>query len=325
MDTPGTIPDEIVVRAAEAGRRADLVLHDRLPGCSRGHVRRQIEKGNVLRNGRPLRKGDFLEPGDTIDLGRFTAPGDVRAAAAAGDDLVVLFEDREVVVVEKEAGLPSLPKDEDDTHALACRLVARYPALRFPGPPLEAGLLHRLDTATSGILVAAKTPAAHGRLREAWRRRRVEKEYIALVHGEVLRSFTMLLPIDHHPRSARRMIACAGGRSAETRFRPLLRGTSSSLLLAGLREGRRHQIRVHLAEAGHPVAGDRLYGEEGGGRFTRLMLHAAGIRFAPRPGGEDVRVVSPPPEEFLHVVKGELGASGEEAIRRYLSARSRGR
>ena len=319
------IPDEIVVPDDGEGKRVDHFLRDHLTDVSRAYIRRQIEKGRVARNGRAARKGATLNAGDRLDISRFVDPAERTIAAADGDKLVVLHEDRDVIVVEKEAGLPTLPVDEEDRLALACRLADRYGELARVGKPLEAGLLHRLDTGTSGLLVAARTEEAWRYLRDQWRWRRVEKRYIALVRGGVRRSFTCILPISHHPSSGRRMVAGRGGRSAETRFRSLVHSEDASLLMAELREGRRHQIRVHLAEAGHPVVGDELYGGDREDPADRLMLHAGLLRFRPNEGREELVVASQPPADFLEHVVRALGGEAPEAIRNVLRSGPRGR
>ncbi|MBM3321376.1 MAG: RluA family pseudouridine synthase [Candidatus Eisenbacteria bacterium] len=316
------IPIELVAAETDEGVRVDVFLRDRLPGCSRAHLRREIGKGHVIRNGRPIRKGDLLRAGDRIDLRALCLVDETPIAPDPSGPLVVLLETPDLVVVSKEAGLPTLPKGESDTRALACRLVARYPELLRVGPPFEAGLLHRLDTETSGLLAAARTRDAYEALREQWRWRRVEKAYLALVEGEARASFTMLMPIAHHPKSRKKMAVSKEGRSAETRCRSLFVSPRSSLLLVHLREGRRHQIRVHLASAGHPVRNDPLYSKRGT-RGGRLMLHALRLRFLSPRGSERIDVVDPPPAAFVEIVERELGQDAVRSFRRALRARSR--
>ncbi len=309
-----SIPLTLVAAEADQGVRVDVFLRDRLLGCSRAILRREIEKGHVLRNGRPIRKGDLLRAGDRIDLRALCLVEETPIAPDPSGPLVVLLETPDLVVVSKEAGLPTLPKNESDTRALACRLVARYPELLRVGPPFEAGLLHRLDTETSGLLAAARTRESYDALRDQWRWRRVEKVYLALVEGEARGSFTMLMPIAHHPKSRKKMAVSKKGRSAETRCRSLITARRSSLVLVHLREGRRHQIRVHLASAGHPVRNDTLYSKRGT-RGGRLMLHALRLRFRLCEGGERFDVVDPLPAGFVEIVERELGPNAVRALR----------
>jgi len=304
----------IEVVSADDGKRIDALLKERIPGVTRAHVVRQIEKGRVLLNGRPAPKGREVHTGDTIRLAGFLLPGEIGIAPDRTSPLSVLYEDEAVVAVEKEAGLPTLPKDEEDRHALACRLAGRYPELRKIGPPLEAGLLHRLDTPTSGVVVAARTVEAYERLREEWPTEKVVKEYLVLAEGEAKGSFTVHLPVGHHRGRVKRMAAGAGGRRAETKLRLLFRAGGRSLLAAALRGGSRHQIRVHLAASGLPVAGDVLYGPKERGA-PRLMLHAIRVRLRTMVGGEVVEIFSDPPGDFLEVVRERMGEEGVRAIR----------
>ena len=301
------------VRAGEAGRRIDVLLRERFPEVSRALWKEEIAAGRVLRNGRPVRKGALMREGDRIDA---APPAGPSIAPDPEGELMVHHEDEAAIAVEKEAGLPTLPRSGSDTFALACRVAARYPETASVGRPLEAGLVHRLDTGTSGIVVGARNETAYVLLRDQWRLRRARKEYIVLSHGRVERPFTADAPIGHHPRSARRMIAGPGGRPARTRFEPVHHAADRTLLQADLREGRRHQIRVHLAAAGYPVVGDPVYGKGDGGR---MMLHAARVFFT-SPAGEDaeVNVVSPPPPGFRERLVAEAGAEAAEAMKSLL-------
>ncbi|MBN1826459.1 MAG: RluA family pseudouridine synthase [Candidatus Eisenbacteria bacterium] len=316
MDEPRERSEEIRVSAVEAGRRIDVLLRERFPGVGRARWKEEIAAGRVLRNDRPVRKGEIAREGDRI----FLVPPDAVPSIAPDPEgpLTVLYEDEASLVVEKEAGLPTLPRNGRDRGALACRVAARYPETATVGRPLEAGLVHRLDTGTSGLLVAARTETAYVLLRDQWRARRVRKEYLALAEGRIVRPFTADAPIGHHPGSARRMIAGAGGRAAETRFEPLYAASGRTLLWAELREGRRHQIRVHLAAAGHPVAGDPLYGSGGGGR---MMLHAARVRFiSPAGDGVSVNAISDPPADFRERLAAEAGEEAFEFMESRLEA-----
>lgn len=310
----GDHQNEVIVPSGGGGVRVDVFLRDSLPQISRSHVKREIERGHVLLNGRRVRKGSIVADGDTIRLIGFAESGKMTIAEDRSADLLTLYEDASVLVVEKEAGLPTLPNDENDTFALACRIVAHYPDQRRVGPPLEAGLLHRLDTPTSGLMVVAKSAEAYSSLRDEWRWGRVRKEYVALVHGRIERPFSVSLPIGHHPRSARRMVVDKKGRRAETHFRTVAHMRTCSLLWINLREGRRHQVRVHLAESGHPVIGDDLYEKKKSPASQRLMLHNARVRFHSPAEKRMVVVVSKPPDDFLRIARKRVGDAPVETI-----------
>ncbi len=320
------LPNRFLVEAESAGTRIDVFLRDRLPGTSRAIIRDEISAGRVLVHGRSVSKSRVVREGEEIDLTSFR---DRRGEAILPDpegELRVIHEDARFVVVEKEAGLPTLPKDAEDRNALACRLASRYPETVGVSRPLEAGLVHRLDTETSGLLVAARDVETWQAFRAEWKFRRVQKEYLALVRGEVRKSFTILHPIAHHPRSARRMIISPEGKSAESRVLAMRPGRKWSLVSVSLREGRRHQIRVHLAEAEHPVAGDPIYGEgPEKDRVPRLMLHASWLKFRTDVGARPTGFVSAPPADLTGMIRKRLGDAGIEAMEHYLEGLPRRR
>lgn len=312
------LPDLLVVDAAGAGKRIDVFLRDRLTGTSRTIIREEIAAGRVLMSGQRLAKSRILREGEEIDLADFRDRRGEEIRPDREGVLRVIDERKRFVVVDKEAGLPTLPKDAEETAALACRLVAKYPELAGVGGRFEAGLVHRLDSGTSGLLVAARDEETWRRLRGEWKLRRVEKEYFALVRGVVKKSFTILKSIAHHPRSARRMIISPTGKSAESRVVPVYSRTKWSLVSVSLREGRRHQIRLHLADIDFPVAGDPVYGEgPEKDRVPRLMLHALWLKFRPGEGEAPLGFISPPPDDFVEAIGKRLGQDGVEAMKSY--------
>ncbi len=249
--------------------RLDRFLASRFPALSRADFARLIASGGVLVDGRCAPKGLLLRDGQEI---RLTLP-EARARWIVEPDptlrLAVHFEDPHLVCVEKPPGIPCLPIRPDERGTVANGLVARYPELNAIGKPLEAGLVHRLDTGTSGLLVAARTPDAHERMRAAWRAGEVTKIYLAVVRGAVREPGRIEAPIAAHPKSARRMIVARDPADSEalathTEYEPIRVVEGRTLLRVRLVEGRRHQIRVHLASIGHPVVGDAVYGRNAG-------------------------------------------------------------
>ncbi len=305
----------IFVDSDDIGTRVDIFLRGRFPTASRALLKREFAAGNVRVNGRIARKGEILMAGDKVDAGDLRVERSDAIKLDPEGPLEVLHKDDRIVAVNKEAGLPTLPRDETDNHALACRLAARYPELQKIGPTREAGLLHRLDTGTSGVIVAARTAQAYENLRKEWKWRRVDKEYIALVVGRVEQSFTTLHPIAHHPKNPAKMVISPDGRSAESRIKPLFFGHRWSLIAVSLREGRRHQIRVHLAHAGFPISGDPIYyGDKKPKGMKRIMLHAMMIRLPGAKRGDSVTVVCEPPDEFVATIRKRLGERGVTAL-----------
>jgi len=259
--------------------RLDTFLRGALPAMSRRLVRRLIAEGAVCVNGRPAAKGVRVAPGDRVTLPDLPAT----ITPEPGLALAVLHEDDALVALDKPGGMPGHALDPRQRGTAAAFLLARYPEMADVGDPLAPGLVHRLDSGTSGLLVAARTRAAHCALRAALRARAVEKRYLAWVAGDAsaLDGARVALPLAHDPHDRRRMLpATAGVRAwpAETRLAIVAAGRERSLVEATILTGVTHQVRVHLAARGHPVLGDVLYGGAPAGLPRgRHALHAAGL------------------------------------------------
>ena len=259
--------------------RLDTFLRGALPAMSRRLVRRLIAEGAVCVNGRPAAKGVRVAPGDRVTLPDLPAT----ITPEPGLALAVLHEDDALVALDKPGGIPGHALDPRQRGTAAAFLLARYPEMADVGDPLAPGLVHRLDSGTSGLLVAARTRAAHRALRAALRARAVEKRYLAWVAGDAsaLDGARVALPLAHDPRDRRRMVPAAAGMRAwpaETSVMVVSTGRARSLVEATIRTGVTHQVRVHLAARGHPVLGDVLYGGAPAGLPRgRHALHAAGL------------------------------------------------
>lgn len=243
--------------------------------------------GNLVRvNHRAADKGYRLQAGDRIELW-LPGPAEVLPVSEPTRHLTIIYQDKDLIVVDKPALVPTHPLSPFETGTLANSLVSCFPELAGVGPKsLEAGLIHRLDTGTSGILIAGRNPAAWSQLKQDLAQRLWNKKYLALVTG-IIGQKVVTLPLAHHPTNRKRMVALKDRKDphrgrifpAETRFRALRRFRDFCLLEVDLITGVTHQIRVHLAESGHPVVGDPLYGNERPPVFDlapgRLFLHAA--------------------------------------------------
>lgn len=289
---------------SDGTRRLDLFLAEAL-GLSRAAVSRLIARGGVTIDGRAARKGDELRGGETIAI---DAPGEEARRAIEADasvPLAILYEDAHIVAVDKPPGVACLPNRGGERGTIANALVARAPEQALIGRPREAGLVHRLDTGTSGVLLAARTHEAYASLRARWSSGEVVKTYFAIVEGLVAEGGVIDAPIAHHAKSARRMVLASSrvARSAlpaRTDYEPLRSGNGRTLLRVWIREGRRHQIRVHLASIGYPVAGDPIYGLERAPRDAtvatlRLALHSHRLALAHPASGEAIEIASPLP------------------------------
>ncbi len=302
----------LTVTATETPTRLDLFLTRSLPGCSRRMAQRAIALGQVVVNGFPARKGWSVRPGDVVEVADSLL---VPAALAPNSDLevAILYEDAAIVALDKPAGIPSHALDPADTVSVANFLLARYPETAQVGrTPLEPGVVHRLDTGTSGVLLVARTPAAYTELRRQFAERRIRKEYRALVHGAVLEPGEVRAPLAHdrHNRRKMRVVSPASdGWAAITRFRPIERSGAFTLLAVEIPTGVTHQIRVHLASIGFPVVGDRLYGPTPTGSTPgRQLLHAYRIEFT-HPSDRRPMVVSSrlPPDVRRFLVAQKAG------------------
>jgi 23S rRNA pseudouridine1911/1915/1917 synthase len=286
------VPLEFNATSSETGLRLDLFLQQRLPQYSRSRIQSWIKDARATVNGSPAKSSALLHEGDAISV----EPAELVPLNAAPEDLPVevLYEDDAVIALNKPAGLVVHAGAGNHEGTLVNRLVHRFQALSTLGGDLRPGIVHRLDKETSGVILVARTDAAHRALAEQFSERTVEKTYIALVHGKVAAdSGRITKKIDRDPVRRTRMTAKLGtGREALTDYRVRQRFEKFTLLEVRIGTGRTHQIRVHLASLGHLVAGDRLYGAPAA---DRMFLHAWKIVFTSPATGERVTVEAPLP------------------------------
>ncbi len=288
-----------VVVPEGAPERLDRFLAQTL-GLSRARVKAMVEAGRVRLDGRRARKGDPLRAGMQVEV-QEAEPGPP-VVPQPELPLAVLYEDDAVLVLDKPAGAPTHPLEPGEQGTLANALAARHPeCLGASEDPRECGIAHRLDTGTSGAIVAARNRAAYAALREAFRSRRVEKRYVALVDGALGEEGEVQLPLANDPKDRRRVIACGSDAEAErrgaeqaiTRYRVRERRGRYQLVDVEIVTGVRHQIRAHLAAIGAPVVGDGLYGGPVVPGLGRPFLHAAQLAFPHPSDGHRVAVESP--------------------------------
>jgi 23S rRNA pseudouridine1911/1915/1917 synthase len=300
--------DERTVPGGAPADRLDRALA-RLFGVSRGRAMEWIAEDRVRVDGRRARKGAQVGPGARVSVRR---PPPDAPAPQPELPLRIVHADSHLVVADKPAGMPSHPLKPGETGTAANALVGRFPELAAVGAsPREGGLVHRLDTDTSGLLLAARTDAAHALLRAQFAGRTVEKGYLALVAGELHAGGEIDVPLAHDPHDSRKVRAASdpdwadahGARRAATRFTPVARRGGFTLLEVEIATGVLHQIRAHLAFIGHPLAGDALYGGPSLPGLSRHFLHAARLAFA-HPGGGRPRFDSPLPEDLASALDG---------------------
>ena len=303
-----------------AGRRLDQALAEALPEFSRSRLKRWIEDGSLLVDGRVPRPRDLVAGGEKVAL---DAPDEDAVAPVAQDiALSVAFEDRDLLVVDKPAGLVVHPGAGNPDRTLQNALLAHDPKLaKLP----RAGIVHRLDKDTTGLLVVARTESARTTLAAALAAREIHREYQAVCVGVMTAGGTVDAPIDRHPADRLRMAVRQSGREAVTHYRVIERYRRHTWVRVTLETGRTHQIRLHLSHAGYPLVGDPVYGKrlaiprgaapalaEALRGFRRQALHAARLAFPHPRDGRAIEVEAPLPADFralLAALKRDLKAA----------------
>ncbi len=298
-----------------AGQRLDRFLAANFSDMSRTHLQTLIDQGRVLVDGVAKKPSYRLESGATVEVK--IPPPPLPGVEAENIALDILYEDADLAVVNKPAGMIVHPGAGADTGTLVAALLHRYggKGLSTVGGPLRPGIVHRIDKGTSGALLIARTDMAHLKLVEDFRERRIEKTYVALLHGKLKgESGRIELPIARDLRRRSRMTARRReGRQARTDWRLRLRAGDYLFIEADLYTGRTHQIRVHFSALGCPVVGDTVYGAPrreriGAGslpEMERNFLHAARIAFTHPKSGKRIECrapLSPELVSYLQVV-----------------------
>jgi len=308
---PQTGPRTALVPDTCAGRRLDAVLAELFPEYSRSRLSAWIKSGDVAVDGAPARPRDPVRGGETLTL---NAVEEVQTHAVAEDiPLDVLYEDEHVFVLDKPAGLVVHPGAGNPAGTLVNALLHRDPGLdKLP----RAGIVHRLDKDTSGVMVVARTLPAHTALVAQLSAREVHRQYLAIVVGALVSGGTVAAAIDRHPRDRLRMAVREDGKDAVTHYRLRERFRAHTALECRLETGRTHQIRVHMAHLKHPIVGDPLYGgslklPKGASEaliaalrgFRRQALHAEVLAFAHPITGEPVRCEAPVPDDMQELMR----------------------
>jgi 23S rRNA pseudouridine1911/1915/1917 synthase len=295
--------DDLLVEASftDGGKRLDQFLRERLPQYSRARLQDWIEQGRVLVNGSPEKRSYLLKGAERIQV----QPADLAPLRATPEDLPleVLYEDADVIAINKPAGMVVHTGAGQHSGTLVNAVLHRFGMLSTVGGDLRPGIVHRLDRFTSGVILVARSDAAHRNLAEQFASRQVEKIYVALVHESVKNEHGRIdTPIARDPVRRIRMTArLAHGRQAITSYQVLKRFEHFTFLEVKIGTGRTHQIRVHLASIGHPVVGDKLYGAPASA-LGRYFLHARQIAFTSPGTGERITVSAPLPDVlYIHL------------------------
>jgi 23S rRNA pseudouridine1911/1915/1917 synthase len=288
------VPDAHDLLADRAGERLDLFVVRKLPELTRSRVRKLIDEGLVTVDGRqPSKAGFALDVGQRVHV--TLPPPDTNELRPEPRPLRIVYEDDDLLVVDKPAGMAVHPSAGHSSGTLVHAVLAHCPELSRVGERDRPGIVHRLDKDTSGLIIVAKNDAAHLALARQLKERRVEKTYLALVEGRLAALQGVIdAPLARHPVRRQKMAVVAGGRDARTRYNVLREIDGYSLVELHPETGRTHQLRVHLASIGHPVAGDRVYGRtKRAGPFPRQFLHAQHLAFTHPRTGARVEVEAP--------------------------------
>ncbi len=284
------------IQVGSGESRLDHYLAQLDLGLTRSRLRQLIDSGDVLLNGAMAKPAHRVRPGDRV---RVLVPPPRPAAAVAQDiPLTLVYQDSELVVIDKPAGLATHPGPGHPDGTLVNGLLALCPDIQGIGGEIRPGIVHRLDKDTSGLMMAAKTENAHHNLSQQIKDRAVEKDYLALVEGQPSpESGVIDAPIGRDPRRRTRMAVTAGGRESRTGYGLLEQAGRYSLLELQLHTGRTHQARIHLAWLGHPLLGDAVYGKRSP-LLPRHFLHAHRLAFAHPATGEPLEFRSPLPSDL---------------------------
>ncbi len=298
------------IPAEYAGKRLDLALAELCPQYSRSRLQEWLRQGYVRRGGSQPKGADKVKGGETIELHVPRAPELPWRAQAI--PLEVVYEDDDLLVINKPAGLVVHPGPGNREGTLLNALLHHVPALREIA---RAGIVHRLDKDTSGLLVVAKSEPTRLHLIEQLRARSLRREYLAVVNGVMISGGDIDAPIGRHPRQRTRMAVSIRGKSAVSRYRVKARYRAHTLVEVRLQSGRTHQIRVHLAHIGFPIVGDPLYGgrlrvppdcsedlRQALRTFRRQALHAVGLGLIHPTRREHMAWTAPVPDDMQQLI-----------------------
>ena len=284
---------------ASPGERMDKYIAEQCR-ISRSYAQKLIEEGQVTVNSYPARASHRLDAGDKV-IASIPPPTSISLAPEA-IPLKVVYEDKDVIVIDKPAGLLVHPAAGQKSGTLVNAILARCPDLGEIKGSIRPGIVHRLDKDTSGLMMVAKNDAAHADLSRQIKQRSIKKGYIALVLGRLTPERGAIeAPVGRHPGDRKRMAVVSGGREAKTEYRIIKYLDDCTLLEVMPETGRTHQIRVHLSAIGHPVFGDRIYGKRSP-ILGRQFLHAHKLGFVLPSTGKFVEFTSELPRELQEVL-----------------------
>jgi len=282
--------------ASREAARLDSFIAAAVPRLSRAKAQKLIAESLVTLNGHPARASQKVMPGDKLCITIPPPPDETPQPEEI--PLKVVYEDDDLLVIDKPSGLTVHPAPGHSAGTLVNALLSRYPDLPTGGDKMRPGIVHRLDRDTSGLILVAKNNAALKNLSEQFRQHQVQKVYLALVKGLLApQSGTIEAPIGRHAQQRQRMAIVSQGREAVTEYKVVRYYKGQTLLEVMPQTGRTHQIRVHLAAIGFPVVGDAVYGVKSP-LFKRQFLHAHCLSFSLPSSGQEASFTSPLPPDL---------------------------
>jgi 23S rRNA pseudouridine1911/1915/1917 synthase len=303
---------KLQVGPEDRGRRVDVYLAGHIERVTRSHIQALNKSGAIRINGLQEKDGYRLRGTETIELDLGTSMHSAMDGLEPRPmSLKVHYEDDQLAVIEKPAGVVVHPGAATGTDTMVHGLLFHFQNLSKAGGPVRPGIVHRLDKWTSGLLIVAKDDWTHAQLTLAFQERKVQKTYTALVHGRMPQpSAEIALSIGRHAKNRTRMATHPDGRKALSSYRVLEELNGFSLLEVRIMTGRTHQIRVHLSAIGHPVVGDNVYSESRYKEFAkkfgspgRYFLHAAKLQFSHPKTGVLLKFESPLPNELTTLLE----------------------
>ena len=307
IDMTELLMKEAIISSEYHGQRVDVVLAELFPDFSRSQLTRWLKEGAISIDQRPYKPKDKVSGGEHVKLEVICASRSDTIEAEA-IPLSIVFEDEHLLIVNKPAGLIVHPGAGNPRHTLVNALLYHAPSLQHLA---RAGIVHRLDKETTGLLIVAKTLATHTSLVRQMQNREIHRHYLALVHGHIIAGGTIDTFYGRHPRNRLKKAVCTHGRQAITHYSVKKKYQHFTLLDVTLMTGRTHQIRVHMAHINHPVVGDPLYGGQARipaglddelrqtvKQFKRQALHAATLSFIHPHSQENLTFTVPLPDDF---------------------------
>ncbi len=294
-------PQKRTFKAGIDDVRLDKFLAEALPDLTRSHIQKLIKSGHVTVNGCKASPARRLKSSDLIDI---AIPPPASSKLQAEDiALEVIYEDPDIAVINKPAGLAVYPAPGHAGHTLVNAMLKRFPDLACFGDSTRPGIVHRLDKDTSGLIVMARNEKARLDLVDQFKSRSITKVYIVLVQGKLEPERGAIdAPIGRDPADRKRMAVVTRGRAARTDYRVLRYLKSCTLAEVRIQTGRTHQIRVHMRAIGHPVIGDKKYGKSSI-LAGRQFLHACYLEFRLPGSGQSRSFTSPLPSDLQHVLE----------------------